>query len=244
MVRGPGDFPGHPNTTMQIKKSLLTGGVLVAALCSLSASHVHAAVSSFSDIEFWVGSGSREATLVIAFNSPASPSGTYAWGYRWDGPDPSGAAMILAVADADPALTLTSGGTALEGFFLSSVTYDVGGLTYSATSDFAPGADVSWGYYIDGGSAGDAPVTGVGKSDYPAPWTASPTGASQTSFGSPGRILADGAWDAWSFGPYDPGSFDHVTPPATSPLAAVPEPSALTLVGAATLVLIPRRRRS
>ena len=41
-----------------------------------------------------------------------------------------------------------------------------------------------------------------GGSNLPGSWTESPVGASEESFGSSGRFLSDGAWDAWSFGEF------------------------------------------
>ncbi|HRF79496.1 MAG TPA: T9SS type A sorting domain-containing protein [Flavobacteriales bacterium] len=88
------------------------------------------------DVQFWVGSGSNSAILVIDFqDGSATPS--YAWGFRFDG-STTGEAMLNAVRAADASLdaVVTSG-------FLSDLTYGtqegIGGApdywsTWSATN--------------------------------------------------------------------------------------------------------------
>lgn len=206
-----------------------------------------APVATTNDLRTVVGSGSKLATLVIDFNDGTSRE-SFAWGFRFDG-TASGADMILAVTAADPALSVTSFGSGDSGYFLTEISYDDGTAVHRATSgSFASFPDDydSWGYYLGGGFAGGAlgspdSVAGGGDS-LPASWTSSPTGASAESFGSSGRLLADGAWDAWSFGPSD-ASYNHIAPPSGSPLAAVPEPS-VVLIGAllGPLALLRRRR--
>ena len=55
---------------------------------------------SFDDIQFWVGSGSKRAALVIEWHDGNRPD-AMVWGYRWDG-EATGHDMIVAIAQADP----------------------------------------------------------------------------------------------------------------------------------------------
>jgi len=195
-------------------------------------------VMSLSDIDVWVGTGSNEAALIIDFND-GELNESFAWGYRWNG-TASGADMLLAIANASGRLSVLSSGTGASGFFLSQISYFHDTVFHQESNgDFSvfPSEFRSWGYYLAGGTAGDdlagpggtpTPIAGGGTS-LPTSWTPSPSGASLDSFGETGRILADGSWDAWSFGQND-ASFVHQAPPGPeNPVAAIPEPSSLLL---------------
>ncbi len=235
----------EPNMTDMTIRTIVTLGLLAATPAA------HAAATSpvitTDDLLSVVGSGANLATIVIDFNDGTSRE-SFAWGYRFDG-EASGADMILAVTAADPALSVVSFGSGASGFFLTEIRYDDGSAVHNATSgSFAnfPDDYDSWGYYLSGGFAGGAigsPDSVAGGGDrLPTGWVSSPAGASAESFGSSGRLLTDGAWDAWSFGPSD-ASYSHIAPPSGSPLAAVPEPSIVllgSLLGPLTLL---RRRR-
>ena len=215
-------------TATPLRLALLAG--------SLSAVSATAAVESFDDITHWVGSGANESALVIDFND-GSAVDSFAWGYRWDG-TASGAQMILDIAQFDPLLSIVSSGDASNGFFLSSITYD----ERTAADDYISVPNEGWGYYLAGGTSGvssfdedydpNVPQPQIwnyanGGTDLPSSWEVSKAGASEVSGSVQGRLLADGAWDSWSFGEFDP-SFNHLGTPS-GPVTAAPEPSAATL---------------
>lgn len=225
----------------------------LAAAATVGAAQA-AVVSGTDDLLFVTGSGSNQASLVIDFNDGLS-SESFAWGYRWDGVA-SGAGMLLAVAAADPNLSITSFGTADSGFFLTQISYFDGVESHSASGGtFATFPDdyVGWGYYLAGGTAGDdtfgpggipTAIPGDGSS-LPGVWTTSPSGASLDSFGETGRILADGAWDAWSFGPYDESFSHQASPGPEAPRAAsVPDQGSTLLLGLLSFALLILRPRS
>ena len=204
-----------------------------------------AQVVDFDDITFWVGSGANRAGLVIDFHNGGSQSAvqeSWVWGYRWDGVA-TGFDMLSAVSSADISLTVDSPG------FLTTATYVVGLNTYQGVSDFVFD-DVSWGYYIAGGSSvifdSSPPFGPTGTFNAPNGGMNRPSSAqwSISTSGSADRTLADGSWDAWSFGAYDPVTFDHLVPPSDAAYAAIPEPGAgvLVLVGAAVAGLWRRTR--
>lgn len=197
---------------------------------------------SVDDLDWIVGSGSQFAGLVIDFND-GTVNDSFAWGFRFDGADVSGADMLVAVASIDPRLSVAYGGTPTEGFFLSQISYqEAGGPLHVQTANY-PVTD--WGYYLAGGTAAGAAISG-GGTDLPATWTVSPSGAGDGSFGFVGRFLADGSWDYWSAGPNsgDP-LYQHLVPPSGDPLAApIPEPSTYWLMGAALVFAAVRRRKA
>jgi len=205
-----------------------------------------ATVATTADLLHIVGSGANLATLVIDFND-GTASESFAWGFRWDG-EASGADMLLAIAAADPGLTLASSGDGDAGFFVSGIGYFDGVTNHSRSGgSFVTFPDdyISWGYYLAGGFAGGTPgvpdAIGGGGSSLPSSWTSSPSGASVDSFGTSGRLLTDGAWDTWSFGAHSE-DFTHMAPPGGAPLAAVPEPSVMLAI-VASLGFFPRRKR-
>ncbi|MEM9478491.1 MAG: PEP-CTERM sorting domain-containing protein [Verrucomicrobiota bacterium] len=226
---------------------------LAAFISGMTASQ--AAISMADDVLFVVGNGANRATLVIDFNDGTTTE-SFAWGFRWDGVA-SGADMILAVVGADPNLSMTSFGDGASGFFITEISFFDGTTSHSeAGGTFATFPDdfVSWGYYLAGGTAGDSngddpggiptPVPNGGNA-LPGSWVSSPTGASLDSLGESGRILEDGAWDAWSFGPNeDSPSFAHTQPPGPeAPTAAIPEPSVMGLFALGLATFLVRRRR-
>ena len=207
--------------------------VLAAALLTVSAASAYA--FSFSDIEFWVGSGSNQAALVIDWNDGISPE-SLAWGYKWDGAA-TGNDMLSAVVNADPRLYAnfdrSHGGVVAYG-----IGYDVDndGFTYM------PGPD-------DTGRAGDPADHYKEGWMFAGYWSyyLSADGAAW-DFGMEGfayRVLSDGCWDGWSWAPSP--TWDGGTPsdPVAAPIP-VPEPGSLgtLLIGMAALVLRRARRKA
>jgi len=226
-------------------KKTIRGLVASIALLIFGAAPAGAVVTSLDDISFWVGSGSNRAGLVIDFHSVETKT-SFAWGFLWDTGTPSGADMLIAIDNADANLSLTYSGDGESNFFLSGMDYVDGSTLYSGVADYGV-AGVSWGYYLSGGSAYDfntsqtVAIPGGGTS-LPSSWTVSPSGASN-SLASPGRSLADLSWDAWSFGAYNPVTFDHEVPPSSTVYAAVPEPTTFVLLGFAGGLIIYVRKR-
>lgn len=169
-------------------------------------------VNSFDDIQFWVGTGSKRAALVLQWNDGLNPV-SLAWGYRWDG-EATGIDMLKAIAGStqiqDPAggdLGAYSG--ADSRLTLKLIQYSFGQSLLSV--DFLPvsGAQRTrsdwfsgyWEYLIRGGSFEYTNWGDTEPSLYDAPgsplyaqgvWFSSPIGAGD-------RNLIDGAWDAYSF---------------------------------------------
>ncbi len=228
-----------PRCCLKIEKVSMKK-VIVAALAVLwsGVSIVSAqVVSSFDDIQFWVGTGSNRSALVIDFHDGGigtSNQESFVWGFRWDTPDTTGEDLIAAIASADPNLTVTTPD------FVQLINYLTQTNAYEGEADYGS-ASLSWGYYLAGGEAanydpdtfedlGFFPIEGGGE-NFPTSWTISPSGSGS-------RLLADGSWDALSFGTYDSVTFEHQVPPS-----AVPEPGSVLLImlGFGSLMLLRRR---
>ncbi|MFM8457592.1 MAG: hypothetical protein ACKOB0_01405 [Chthoniobacterales bacterium] len=120
-----------------MKKLLLA--LLAAAPCTAWSSLI--TVNSFTNIQFWTGSGTNRAALVLDFGSPETPS-SIAWGYRWNGATNTAATMLFSLAGtitgasapapllgSDPRLSVdVSFFPGYGGYFVNTITYNQVGL--------------------------------------------------------------------------------------------------------------------
>jgi hypothetical protein len=201
-------------------------------------------VTGFNDISFWVGSGTNSAALILDFHD-GTTSESFAWGYNWNG-TASGAGMLIAIAAADANLSISYFGDGDDGFYMWSVSYFDGITTHTRSNgDFITDYDY-WGYYLSGGYAGDADMTdgfadtpvavAGGGTLLPDSWTDAPSGAAITGFDETGRILADNAWDTWSYGEWG------TVPGSVVTAAAVPEPASALLIALGSMGIFGFRR--
>jgi hypothetical protein len=209
-------------------------------------------VNSFTNIQYWTGTGTNQAALVLQWNDGLAPT-SIAWGYRWNGAatgfqlltavagqtivtGPVGGAVITNLFGADTNLTLT---VERYGFgdAVYSMVYSGAGMTRTQ-EDWDSGY---WAYSLFGGNfeypvyddqwnpVGSNAYSVTGSSLYAnVSWFTSPIGASA-------RELVNGSWDAWSFA----AGLTNV-PPA-QPAAAVPEPSIAALLLLAVVFIWIRR---
>ena len=173
-------------------------------------------IATSDDLDFIIGSGDNLSVLVIDFNNASGSS--FAWGYRWDG-EATGADLLAAVAAADSNLLIDSN------TFLNDVSYFDGSAQSSAQGSSDTGN--FWSYFIAGGSAEtfDASFNPAGQVAVSGAGITLPDSYTQSTSGTAGRLLENGSWDAFSFGPFP-------TPPSSGApfAAAVPEPSVTGLV--------------
>lgn len=236
-------------------------GCALAIFTLLPARPLQALVTGFDDIDYWVGSGTNQAALVIDWNDGISPV-SLAWGFQWDGVA-TGWEMLTAIAAADPRLTLVThpNHEAIFGLyydltdtnsgFVAGTPGNLGGPEDGAANNpgdhYAEGwYDGYWAYSLFGGDyeydiynnsppyeyLGTGTYDEPGSSDYPVTWESGNIGAGF-------RELADGYWDAWSFAP------GLVSQSIDQPVAAaVPEPTTALLTAlAGGLFLLTRRTR-
>lgn len=187
-----------------------------------------AVVTSFDDIALWTGTGANRAALVIDWND-GTATRSFAWGFRWDG-SATGRDLLAAVAGSigtnttpalpdgsgDPALTLFTQAFSF-GTIVFQLDYVADGVAHSR-GGFEPESTGYWAYYVASGT------------DLPTTWTPSMVGFDD-------RTLVNNAWDGWSWAP------DFVGTAPTAPVAAVPEPGALILLGLGGAILLWQIRR-
>lgn len=205
-----------------------------------------------SNIQYWVGSGSNEAALVVDFQMPSGTE-SYAWGYRWNG-TATGEDMFRAIAGTT-VLRQRDGG-AFEGTFTGSDP-----RLYLRSSDFGPGlGDSVFGIGYDANNNGGSFVSGYENNEtgyatdpgddyregwfngYWSYWVSDPDapdwGYSGLGFSS--RQLTNGSWDGWSY--VDFNADDSGGTPAVPQAAQVPEPTGLCAVGLVGAAMFLRRR--
>jgi hypothetical protein len=209
--------------------------VLAIQVSALGWSSRAQVVNNADDIAFWVGSGTNMSVLVLDFQDGQQKQ-AFAWGYRYNDPAPSGARMLLAIADADPNLDLVYTGTAESDLFLARVDYFDGTTPHSRINGDFVTDERYWGYQVTGGTVYDftelavidLDITGpAGSVAAPGEWLIAPCGASDESFGAPGRFIAPMSWDVWVFGEFGVAPANPVYA-AASP--AVPKPPAAVQV--------------
>jgi len=213
----------------------LTLGLLFLPLASAET------VSTFDDIQFWVGSGANRAAVVIDWNDTSAIDESLVWGYRWDG-TATGEDMLLTVLESDTRLFAKMGlpgilgsGTLLFGlgydldddstFGLSDDTvFDSDGLAFipSELNDNVVSAATATDpedVYAEGWHSGFWHY-GISSGD---PFDGAPSGDEWASSGGglSGRTLSDGSWDSWVFTPtFDFMAFAENPVAAESPFMA------------------------
>lgn len=204
-------------------------------------------VGNFNDIQFWTGSGTNRAAVVLQWNDGGTPT-SLAWGYRWNGAA-TGFDMLAAIAGtstitdtegtvvgtlsgADPRIAL---GITRYGFgdAVQSIVFNASGGTRTQEDWFSG----YWEYFVFGGTfeyydwlAGEnMTYSEPGSSSYAAvSWLSSPVGLVD-------RPLVDGAWDALSFAPGFDSRAVQVPQAASLPMPAI----ALRFDGALPAVSFP-----
>jgi len=219
------------------------------------------AAFTFDDIEYWVGTGSNRAALVIDWNDGKNHQ-SLAWGYRWDG-TAYGADMLMAIAgsgyikdayeDPTPNEYLSGDDSRLyaciSDWHWGGITgYTVFGLGYDLdgdSGDFVSGyedVDHETGYATDSDDHyKEGWYTGYWSywlSNAADPWQAADWEYSGLGMGS--RMLSDGDWDGWSF--VQPACYGCGEPPS-EPVPAVPEPVTMMLLVLGGIGLPLRERR-
>jgi hypothetical protein len=217
---------------------------LIAALFALPLAGLQAQsiVNSFDDIQFWVGSGSKESVVVLQWNDGKQPT-SLAWGFRWDGEkngiqmltalagttvirEPYGGPVVETLSGADPRIVMI-----LERYGFGDVIYS---LVYNDNGAVRTAADWSssfWQYSLFAGEFDYFTYNSVTQ-EFDGPFLYDQAGSTlyndvqwfEAPIGASDRTLVDGSWDGWSFAPGFIGS------PIQQPVAAnLPLPS--TTVG-------------
>ena len=139
-------------------------------------------------IEYWAGTGSNEALLIIEFGEePNTPE--YAFGFRFDG-TATGWDMISAVDEA--------GSLEVDATYYSGLGYFIDNFYYDGHSG---NASTWWEY-----SVAESDESGYPDFHFPE------SGWNWSSVGCSSRILQNGSWDGWR-NPYGSGGPEVPTIP-------------------------------
>ncbi|WP_347219598.1 DUF5074 domain-containing protein [Chryseobacterium sp.] len=167
---------------------------------------------SFSDIQYWVGTGSNQAAFVVQWNDSKNPD-ALVWGFRWDG-NATGEDMLKAIAKADRRFfTLLYPGTQF-GTAVGGMGFDLNGQDSNAL--IKSGNAVYPLYPLDGivkttqydfddyvaKDTGDHWMSGW-YNGFWSYWVKNPTDADFgfSGVGASSRILENGSWDVWNYSP-------------------------------------------
>ncbi|MEJ5103022.1 T9SS type A sorting domain-containing protein [Chryseobacterium sp. MYb328] len=181
---------------------------------------------SFSDIQYWVGTGSNQAAFVVQWNDSKNPD-ALVWGFRWDG-NATGEDMLKAIAKTDKRFfTLlyqgTQFGTAIGGLGFDLNGQDSNALIKSGNATYPlypiDGIVNTAAYDFDDYLAKD--INDHWKSGWYngfwSYWVKNPADADFgfSGVGASSRALENGSWDVWNYSP------DFQTPAISSTLTAV-----------------------
>ncbi|REC64052.1 secretion protein [Chryseobacterium pennae] len=181
---------------------------------------------SFSDIQYWVGTGSNQAAFVVQWNDSKNPD-ALVWGFRWDG-NATGEDMLKAIAKTDKRFfTLlyqgTQFGTAIGGLGFDLNGQDSNALIKSGNATYPlypiDGIVNTAAYDFDDYLAKD--INDHWKSGWYngfwSYWVKNPADADFgfSGVGASSRALENGSWDVWNYSP------DFQTPAISSTLTPV-----------------------
>lgn len=187
----------------------------------------------FSNIKYWVGTGSNQAGFVVQWNDSKNPD-ALVWGYRWDG-DATGEDMLKAIAKADGRFFSllyqgTQYGTAIGGLGFdldgknSNALYKDGNTTYPLYP--FDGIIDTKAYDFDkftSANAEDHWQSGWTEKGNWSYWVKNPsdTDYKYSDLGATSRVLQNGSWDVWNYSP----EFNNL--PISSTMTAVSEYSSV-----------------
>lgn len=167
---------------------------------------------SFSDIQYWVGTGSNQAAFVVQWNDSKNPD-ALVWGFRWDG-NATGEDMLKAIAKADKRFfTLlypgTQFGTAVGGMGFDLNGQDSNALIKNNNAAYPlyplDGIVKTTQYDFDEYTAKDTNDHWMSGwyNGFWSYWVKNPTDADFgfSGVGASSRILENGAWDVWNYSP-------------------------------------------
>ncbi len=222
----------------------------ISALCSVANAAPYTSFD-FSNIDYWVGTGDKQAALVVDFHTPGGDA-SYAWGYKWDG-TATGEDMFRAIAGTT-VLRQRDGGPFLDAFagsdaklylrssaFGSGLGNSVFGIGYDADGDGGSFVSGYEGNEIGYATDSDDLYREGWFTGYWSYWISDPTAPAwgYSGLGFSSRQLTDGSWDGWSYADFSTGDFGE---PAIPTPAQVPEPATIVILTMGGLAMFCFRR--
>lgn len=177
----------------------------------LNSANKNATTINFSDIQYWVGTGTNEAAFVVQWNDNKNPD-ALVWGFRWNG-TATGEDMLKAIAKADHRFfSLLYQGTQF-GTAIGGLGFDLNGAN---TNALYKSGNVTYPYYpVDGivnttaydfdaytaADTNDHWQSGWTTNGYWSYWVKDPTDPDfgYSGVGASTRALENGSWDVWNF---------------------------------------------
>ncbi|WP_291287032.1 DUF5074 domain-containing protein [Flavobacterium sp.] len=170
------------------------------------------AVTTFDDIQYWVGTGSNKAAFVVQWNDGKNTDALI-WGFRWDG-TATGEDMLKAILKTDRRFfALLYKGTQ-TGATVGGLGFDLDGVK---TIGLYKGIDYTYPLYPANGFVN---TTAYDFDNYKAidtndhwqsgwtngEWSYWGKNPADTNFGSistgaSARVLENGSWDVWNYAP-------------------------------------------
>ncbi|MCM1531357.1 MAG: Ig-like domain-containing protein [Bacteroides sp.] len=189
---------------------------------------------TFDDINFWVGEGSNQAALVIDWQDERLDH-ALVWGYRWNG-EATGTDMIIAIAQADPRLTLltheTQYGNTVAGIGFKRNAPGEMTLTFAPEGEEARVVVPENGIVItdnsdyDSWSASEDALWRSGwNTDYFWAYLVADDAADElisASTGASDRKLTDGCMDVWNWDSYPSSTEPRMPYEAVTPISIIP----------------------
>lgn len=195
-------------------------GVVAGIGAGTAAGSPYSLDGTWVDVDYWAGSGSNEAIVVVDWNNVNGPYATasHAWGYRWEG-EKSLADAISGICSAGPLQITTSYG----GGYISDAYYTNSAVDNDAHSTMDWSGWWWLGRTLDGGNQ----------------WTANAGSTIQENLVDNAIYALNNDGPTWMVGPVD---WADPLWGASSITIPVPEPTMITLLLGGGLVGLMCRR--
>lgn len=214
--------------------------IKLITLFVLSAATANAFSFTFNDVQYWFGNGSKQAGVVIQWDTADSPQ-ALAWGVRYDGALTGENLFDIVLNDAR--------------LYAYQDNFSFGRGIYGIGYDSNNGG-VTGNGYTNSGSTPDTAVANDPTDKWKVGWFsngfwslwsangANATGFSSASTGVSGYNVNNNDWMLLAFAPASNGWSTNPPTNIAAAAAPVPEPATGAIIGVGALALMRRKQRS